>query len=62
MLLLGTFKLIFAPRKLSGKTVKMLLAVAKPESYARNENSCYILGLDFSKIPKDRHTETGFYR
>ena len=35
---------IFAPRKLGAKTVKkILLAVAKSDSYARNENSYYLV-------------------
>ena len=34
-------KTIFPTPKVVGKTVKMLLAVAKSESYARNENSYY---------------------
>ena len=32
-------KNLFPPHELGGKTVKMLLAVAKSDSYDRNENS-----------------------
>ena len=39
--------MIFPTTKVVGKTVKMLLAVAKSESYARNENSYYITSQYF---------------
>ena len=32
---------LFPPHEVGGKTVKMLLVVAKSDSYARNENSYY---------------------
>ena len=35
-------KTIFPTPKVVGKTVKMLLAVAKSDSYARNENSYFL--------------------
>ena len=46
-------KTIFPTPKVVGKTVKMLLAVAKSESYARNENSylCpYVMNYKYARF------------